>query len=813
MLYIVKRDNRKELFQVDKLIDVIGKVLDDAASNGDVNAIVSAVIDELKSHYSNCDDVYINVEQIHDIIERQLLNVGELNAAKAYVKYSEQRRIARESKTDLFKQFDIISGRGLGDSEFKRENANINADAPMGVMLKFGSESAKEYNLKHIIAPELAKLHENGDIHIHDLDFYHTFNCVTPETNIICKTGTSETQVSIKDMFPLLGPGSHKIKDIEILSKDGFTTLDWVHIRDADEIVYEFSTSNRELTCTAEHVLPVMREGRYTELQAKDILQSDRLLVHHDIHSWNDVDEDDDGTIVKIRKFHYQGKVYDLTTGDHYFIANNIVSHNCCQIPLGKLLQRGFSTGHGHIRQPQSISSAAAVACIILQSNQNDMFGGQSFPMWDYDLAPYVARSFIKHCQNICGILDITLPVDFKEKCLDFYNTNHALIESKEFLETLGINDAIYSKVLKATENECHQAMQAVIHNLNTMNCLTADMPVETLDLSSAVNLRRMSETELDALTRLLSSQYKTMTVDELAVEHKTTKAVMHKILVNLGIKLRDKRGVAEVNKRIFQERYGYDNCMKNPDVAAKVKATQFEKYGKYAFNTEKQRQTNVERYGYPVATMNPDVTAKAQATTLKHYGVKCSLQHPDVKAKSVATCLAKYGVRNAGAAPEVIAKREQTCMDHLGVSNPFASEEIRNKGLRSCLERYGYERPGLARCGGRSKAEDDVVSMIEDAFPDLVIMKNIRGLLPSHRLHEIDILLPELDIGFEVNGAYSHDKAAYDRGEMTRERIKEQAATQVGISLYQIWEEDLYADREATAHQIATIIEEAIDE
>ena len=469
MLYIVKRDNRKELFQVNKLIDAIGKVLDDAASNGDVNAIVSAVIDELKSHYSNCDDVYINVEQIHDIIERQLLNVGELNAAKAYVKYSEQRRIARESKTDLFKQFDIISGRGLGDSEFKRENANINADAPMGVMLKFGSESAKEYNLKHIIAPELAKLHENGDIHIHDLDFYHTFNCVTPETNIICKTGTSETQVSIKDMFPLLGPGSHKIKDIEILSKDGFTTLDWVHIRDADEIVYEFSTSNRELTCTAEHVLPVMREGRYTELRAKDILQSDRLLVHHDIHSWNDVDEDDDGTIVKIRKFHYQGKVYDLTTGDHYFIANNIVSHNCCQIPLGKLLQRGFSTGHGHIRQPQSISSAAAVACIILQSNQNDMFGGQSFPMWDYDLAPYVARSFIKHCQNICGILDIDLPVDFKEKCLDFYNTNCTLIESKEFLEALGINDAIYSKVLTATENECHQAMQAVIHNLNTM--------------------------------------------------------------------------------------------------------------------------------------------------------------------------------------------------------------------------------------------------------------------------------------------------------------------------------------------------------
>ena len=433
--------------------------------------------------------------------------------------------------------------------------------------------------------------------------------------------------------------------------------------------------------------------------------------------------------------------------------------------------------------------------------------------MWDYDLAPYVARSFIKHCQNVAEVLDVKLPDDFREKCLDYYNKNKTLIGAKDFLASLGVDEKVYSKAHDLADRETHQAMQAVIHNLNTMNCLTADMPVETLDLSSAVNLRRMSELELDALTKLLGSQYKTMTVDELAAEHKTTKGVMRKILVNLGIKLRDKKEVAEVNKRIVEERYGVDNIAKDPEIKERIKQTQFEKYGKYAFNTEKQRQTNIERYGYPVATMNPGVAAKVQATTLKHYGVECSLQHPDVKAKSVATCLAKYGVRNAGAAPEVIAKREQTCMDHLGVPNPFASEEIRNKGLKSCLERYGYERPGLARCGGRSKAEDDVVSMIEDVFPDLAILKNIRGLLPSHRLHEIDILLPELNIGFEVNGAYSHDKVAYDRGDMTKERIKEQAAAQVGISLYQIWEEDLYADRDATAQQIATIIEEAIDE
>ena len=804
MRYIIKRDNSKEKFDDCKISNAIQKALDDVGSNADAVYLTKCVVAAIKDP--------ITVEAVQDAIEEQLVAIGEFNAARAFIHYRDQRTRIREAKSDLFKRFDQIVGKNASDVEFKRENANINADAPMGVMLKFGSESAKEYNLKNLIDPEIAELHRNGDIHIHDLDFYHTFNCVLPDTNVILHQD-GERQAVLGDEFRLLGLGTHKVTGTLILSRNGFVDLNYVHIRHHDGLVYEFCTKRRSLTCTAEHRLPVIRDGVEVLLKAESIKQGDRFIVSHNRCSWEDARREDDGTIISVTKTRYKGRVFDVTTGDHYFIANNIVSHNCCQIPLGKLLETGFSTGHGCIRQPKSILSAASVACIILQSNQNDMFGGQSFPMWDYDLAPYVAKSFIKHCKKVADILENQLDPEFEKNCEDYYNKNKTLIEAKEFLKTQGLSDKAYAKALSLTDEETHQAMQAMIHNLNTMNCLTADMPVETLDLSSAVNLRRMSETELDALTRLLSSQYKTMTVDELAIEHKTTKAVMHKILVNLGIKLRDKKAVAEVNKRIFQERYGYDNCMKNPDVQSKVKATQFEKYGKYAFNTEKQRQTNVERYGYPIATMNPDVVAKIQATTLKHYGVKCSPQHPDVKAKSIATCLAKYGVRNAGAAPEVIAKREQTCMDRLGVPNPFVSEEIRNKGLKSCLERYGYERPGLARCGGRSKAEDDVVSMIEDAFPDLVIMKNIRGLLPSHRLHEIDILLPELDIGFEVNGAYSHDKAAYDRGDMTKERIKEQAATQVGISLYQIWEEDLYADREATAHQIASIIEEAIDE
>lgn len=105
-------------------------------------------------------------------------------------------------------------------------------------------------------------------------------------------------------------------------------------------------------------------------------------------------------------------------------------SINCLQIPLSDILKRGFSTGHGSVRQPKGIRTAAALACIVLQSNQNDMFGGQSIPDFEYALAPYVKMTF------------------------DRYYTEYN-------------NDS--NKAVEMTWRETYQAMEALIHNLNTM--------------------------------------------------------------------------------------------------------------------------------------------------------------------------------------------------------------------------------------------------------------------------------------------------------------------------------------------------------
>lgn len=116
----------------------------------------------------------------------------------------------------------------------------------------------------------------------------------------------------------------------------------------------------------------------------------------------------------------------------------------CCQIPLGELLKRGFNTGHGHMRTPNSISSATALAAIVLQANQNMQHGGQSLPMFDYDLAPYVKKTYEKHLKDLSE-----LPLNMKKEDID-------------------------SLAWDKTRKDTYQAMEAFVHNMNSMNSRSA---------------------------------------------------------------------------------------------------------------------------------------------------------------------------------------------------------------------------------------------------------------------------------------------------------------------------------------------------
>lgn len=342
--FIVKRDGRKVSFNEDKISNAIRKALisahpDDKFTSQYEEDLVEKLTRRVVSDIEKQNLEEPSVENTQDIIEKVLIQEGMASEAKNFILYRQNRTNVRNYNTDLTKIYRDLTSKSTADMDLKRENANIDANAPMGLMLRFGSEGSKDYVRRYVLRPEHSIAHSRGDIHIHDLDFY-------------------------------------------------------------------------------------------------------------------------------------------------------MLTINCCQIGLKDLFKRGFSTGHGFLREPQSIQSAAALCCIAIQSNQNDMHGGQSIPLFEYDLAPYVAISYSKHlCKVICICLrnDEADVSEIKEYCKELYDKYdtcisdevQALIKAKvlevlkkydtDELDVTKNVDYIMSEAIKLTERETYQAMEALIHNLNSM--------------------------------------------------------------------------------------------------------------------------------------------------------------------------------------------------------------------------------------------------------------------------------------------------------------------------------------------------------
>lgn len=342
--FIVKRDGRKVSFNGDKISNAIRKALisahpDDKSTSQYEEDLVEKLTRRVVSDIEKQNLEEPSVENTQDIIEKVLIQEGMASEAKNFILYRQNRTNVRNYNTDLTKIYRDLTSKSTADMDLKRENANIDANAPMGLMLRFGSEGSKDYVRRYVLRPEHSIAHSRGDIHIHDLDFY-------------------------------------------------------------------------------------------------------------------------------------------------------MLTINCCQIGLKDLFKRGFSTGHGFLREPQSIQSAAALCCIAIQSNQNDMHGGQSIPLFEYDLAPYVAISYSKHlCKVICICLrndeaDVSEVKEYCKELYDKYDTClsdevQSLIKAKvlevlkkydtDELDVTKNVDYIMSEAIKLTERETYQAMEALIHNLNSM--------------------------------------------------------------------------------------------------------------------------------------------------------------------------------------------------------------------------------------------------------------------------------------------------------------------------------------------------------
>ena len=303
-----------------------------------------------------------SVEQIQDTVERVLMKSGHSRTAKEYILYRAQRNRIREMNTKLMKIYEDITFSASKDSDIKRENANIDCDTAMGTMLKYGSEGAKQFFEMFVLDPKHSKAHKDGDIHIHDLEFY------------------------------------------------------------------------------------------------------------------------------------------SLTT-------------TCCQIDIDRLFTDGFytDTGHGFLREPSNIASYSALACIAIQSNQNDQHGGQSIPNFDYAMAKGVDKTYRKlYKQNLVKFLEIhaqdkvngidEIVRTVAENIKAAHNLEPAFGKNGDYfkLEREALDAHFDSKITeilseaqqfavkyaeKETDRATFQAMEALVHNLNTMHSRAgAQVPFSSLN-------------------------------------------------------------------------------------------------------------------------------------------------------------------------------------------------------------------------------------------------------------------------------------------------------------------------------------------
>ncbi len=171
---ITKRDGKIVNFNPEKIVEAIEKagLATEEFKADRAKALADKVLKKAEETITKRTP---SVEQIQDIIEQVLMESAFKKTARAFITYRQERSRVREAKSDLMNIYKTISHADASeDSDVKRSNANVDGNSAMGKMLQFGAEGSKVFAKTLLLRPDIAAAHDNGDIHIHDLDFYAT---------------------------------------------------------------------------------------------------------------------------------------------------------------------------------------------------------------------------------------------------------------------------------------------------------------------------------------------------------------------------------------------------------------------------------------------------------------------------------------------------------------------------------------------------------------------------------------------------------------------------------------------------------------
>lgn len=410
---VVKRDGRIVGYNEEKVKAAIRKAMLQT-EKGDDESLIMRIVDRITAKGKE----NMEVEQIQDMVEDELMKSSRKEVAKKYIAYRDQRRIARNAKTrDVF--LEIINAK---NNDVTRENANMNADSPAGMIMKFASETTKKFVDDYLLSPEAKEAVRGNYLHVHDKDYYPT----------------------------------------------------------------------KSLTC-----------------------------VQH---------------------------------------------------PLDNILKYGFTAGHGESRPAKRIETASVIACISLETAQNEMHGGQAIPAFDFYLAPYVRLSYIEEVKNV-----------EKFDGEDHTNLYHCDIDDYISRPLDGLQGEARAKqhAINRTVARVHQSMEAFIHNMNTIHSRGGNQVV-----FSSINYGTDTSAEGRCIIReLLKSTYEGVGNGATAI---------------FPIQIwKKKRGVSYLPEDRNYDLYQY---------ACKVTARRFfpnfvNLDATYNYN-EKWRADDPERYKYELATM-----------------------------------------------------------------------------------------------------------------------------------------------------------------------------------------------------------------
>ena len=299
---VLKRDGRVVGYNEEKIKAAIRKAML-ATEAGEDEGLIQRIADRIGQRGRS----QMSVEDIQDQVELELMKSPRKEVARCYINYRHQRSVARKAKTrDLF--LEIINAK---NNDVTRENANMNADTPAGMMMKFASETTKPFVDDYLLSEEARDAVRGNYLHIHDKDYYPT----------------------------------------------------------------------KSLTC-----------------------------VQH---------------------------------------------------PLDKVLQQGYMAGHGESRPAKRIETAGVIACITMETAQNEMHGGQAIPAFDFYLAPYVRLTFIEEVKNLEQVMGQDYSRLYDAKLDDFIERD---------LDFLQGDERILQHAVNKTVRRVHQAMEAFIHNMNSIH-------------------------------------------------------------------------------------------------------------------------------------------------------------------------------------------------------------------------------------------------------------------------------------------------------------------------------------------------------